>query len=124
MFTPVSLFADGVTDIPLIAANRYHIGTVHVNVQDGEAIVTYDLNSEKIAVKGEFLTFLSDLGSILTVLPEEIPGTGLPFGKGIDTADAIGESKEMLLFMRLVIDFDIYAPGIEVYHEGMFGQGT
>ena len=41
MFTPVDLTKDGVTEIPLIAANLYIVGNVNVTVADGKMKVEY-----------------------------------------------------------------------------------
>lgn len=120
MFTPVDLSAEGVQSFPLIAANMHYIGDVQVTVQGGSANIGYTLNSGKIKVKEEFLTFFSGLDAVTTVLPEEMPEPGVTMRVDIPVKDILGESAKGLLYLRLVIDYDIYANGIQRYREGMF----
>jgi hypothetical protein len=120
MYTPVDLTQDGVQTFPLIASNVHIIGTVSVTVDDGKATVAYKLDTKKIKVKDEFLTFFPDLESVKAVEPEELKEQGFLFGELIQVAEQLHGADSVLLFLRLVIDYDIYADGVKRYYESVY----
>ena len=120
MYTPVDLAQDGVQTFPLIASNVHIIGNVSVTVEDGKATVAYKLDTEKIKVKEEFLTFFPDLESVKTVEPEELKEQGLVLGEPIHVAEQLHGADSVLMFLRLMIDYDIYADGVRRYYESVY----
>ena len=120
MYTPVDLTKDGVQTFPLIASNVHIIGTVLVTVEDGKATVAYKLDTKKIKVKEEFLTFLPDLASVNSVEPEKMEDLWYKLNEPFPVNEKLQNAGNALMFMRLVIDYDIYADGVERYHESMY----
>ena len=120
MYTPVDLTKDGVQTFPLIASNVHIIGNVSVTVEDGKATVAYKLDTEKIKVKEEFLTFFPDLESVKTVEPEELKEQGFVLGEPIPVAEQLNGADSVLLYLRLVVDYDIYADGVKRYYESVY----
>ena len=120
MYTPVDLTQDGVQTFPLIASNVHIIGTVLVTVEDGKVTVAYKLDTKKIKVKEEFLTFFPDLESVKTVEPDELKEQGFVFGEHIHVAEQLHGANSVLMFLRLVIDYDIYADGVKRYYESVY----
>ena len=120
MYTPVDLTQDGVQTFPLIASNVHIIGTVSVMVEDGKATVAYKLDTKKIKVKEEFLTFLPDLASLGTVEPGEMEDLGFKLNKPFPVNEKLQNAGSSLMFLRLVIDYDIYADGVKRYYESMY----
>ena len=122
MYTPVDLTQDGVLTFPLIASNVHIIGTVLVTVEDGMATVAYKLDTKKIKVKEEFLTFLPDLASVDTVEPGEMEDLGFMLNEPFPVNEKLQNAGSSLMFLRLVIDYDIYADGVNRYHESMYNK--
>ncbi len=120
MYTPVDLTQDGVKTYPLIASNVYIIGSVSVTVEDGNATVAYTLATKKIKVKEEFLTFLPGLEGLDTVEPEEMADRGFKLNEPFPVNEKLKDAGGTLMFLRLVIDYDIYADGVKRYYEGMY----
>jgi hypothetical protein len=118
MYTALDLAEDGIRDIPLIASNRYRIGTVHVNIQGGNATVSYSLASKSISVKEEFLSLLPSLDGLTAVEPEALADKNLPFGNAMDLKELLGEGRKAILYMRLLVTYDIYAEGVTEYFGG------
>jgi hypothetical protein len=120
MYTPVDLTKDGVQTFPLIASNVYIIGSVSVTVEDGKATVAYKLDTKKIKVKEEFLTFLPALASVATVEPEEMEDLGFKLNEPFPVNEKLQYASSALMFLRLVIDYDIYADGVRRFYESMY----
>jgi len=86
MYTPLDLTKEGTLAIPLIASNRYRIGTVQVTVKDGLVSASYQVTADKVEVKEEFMTFLPGLEGLESVEPETLIGRAVPFGTPVDIA--------------------------------------
>ncbi len=111
-YTPVDLTQDGDTEVPLIASNRYRIGTVKITVKDGQVWANYQITADKVQLKEEFMTFMPGLEGVETLEPQALAGKGVPFGAPVDAA-GLGENGRALFFMRLVLTYDIYADGVK-----------
>ncbi len=122
MYTPVDLSQAGVQTFPLIASNAYIIGSVSVTVEDGAATAAYTLHTKKIKVKEEFLTFFPDLASVKDVEPEKWTEPRFAFGKPVLLEEQLHGAASTLMFLRLVIDYDIYADGVVRYYESAYKQ--
>ena len=120
MYTPVDLSQDGVQTFPLIASNAYIIGSVSITVEDGAATVAYTLHTKKIKVKEEFLTFFPDLAGVKDVEPEKWTEPRFAFGEPILLEEQLHGAASTLMFLRLVIDYDIYADGVVRYYESAY----
>ncbi len=120
MYTPVDLTQNGVKTYPLIASNVHIIGSVSVTVEDGNATVAYTLATKKIKVKEEFLTFLPGLEGLDTVDPEEMADRGFKLNEPFPVNEKLKDAGGTLMFLRLVIDYDIYADGVKRYYESHY----
>ncbi|MPN08129.1 hypothetical protein SDC9_155407 [bioreactor metagenome] len=112
MYTPLDLTAEGILEVPLIASNRYRIGTTQVTVKNGQVSASYEVTADKVEVKEEFMTFLPGLEELVSVEPVALADRAVPFGTSVDIA-SLGKSGQALFFMRLVVTYDIYADGVQ-----------
>ena len=111
MYTPVDLTIEGTLDVPLIASNRYRIGTAQVTIKQGQVSATYTITADMVQVKQEFIAFLPGLDGLETVEPEALESLNVPLGTPVDIASLGGS--QALFFMRLVVTYDIYADGVQ-----------
>ncbi len=112
MYTPLDLTKEGTLDVPLIASNRYRIGTAQVIVKDGQVTANYQVTAHKVEVKEEFMAFLPGLEGLVSAEPEALADSAVPFGTPVDIA-SLGGGGQALFFMRLVVTYDIYADGVQ-----------
>ena len=110
MFTPVDLSGDGEQVFDLIAGNKHIIGSVHVVVADGAVTVTYE-TINGVTVKGEFLTFFSDLASVTTL--DESQLTGYAFGEAISIEEQLNGDTKVLLYIHNDVAYRDDARGLE-----------
>jgi len=111
MYTPIDLTKEGTLDIPLIASNRYRIGTAQVTIKEGQVSAAYTITADKVEVKHEFMAFLPGLDSLETVEPEALTNLSIPLGTTVDIVSLGGS--QALFFMRLVVTYDICADGVQ-----------
>jgi hypothetical protein len=111
MYTPLDLTKEGTLDVPLVASNRYRIGTAQITVREGHLSAVYQITADKVQVKEEFMAFLPGLDGLESVEPETLTDRSIPFGTQVDIS-SLGESKQALFFMRLLVTYDIYADGV------------
>ncbi len=97
MFTPVDLSVEGEQTFDLIAAHKHIIGTLYVNVADGQVTVTYEA-SNRVEMKSDFFTFFADLASVTTVDEKELSGYTL--GEAISIEDQLGGDTKVLLYFN------------------------
>jgi hypothetical protein len=112
MYTPLDLAKEGTLDVPLIASNRYRIGTAQVVVKDGQVSASYLVTADKVEVKEEFMAFLTWLEGLSSVEPEALADSAVPFGTPVAIA-SLGGDGQALFFMRLLVTYDIYADGVQ-----------
>ncbi len=114
MFTPIDLSVDGVQTFDLIAGNFHWIGTVSVEVKEGNVTVTYDLvNNYEIHNYGEFLTILPSLADVTEVDIDEM--TNYAYGEPISIEEDLGGDTKVLLFMCNNVLYPEDAAGIEFF---------
>lgn len=112
-FTPLDLSVDAEMAISLIASNLYRIGTVNAVISNGSVTVTYQV-AEGILVKSEFMTLLPSLDDVREVEPSLLSSSALPFGRPASIIqDLSGDTKVLLLYVNLVVDYNGNEKGIE-----------
>jgi hypothetical protein len=116
MYTPLDLAAEGKSTFPLIATNHYIIGSVDVTVAGGSVRVEYTLNSSKVTVKNEMMTFFPDLASVKTVEPAALEAQNFPFDTAISIRDNLVGNTSVLLYIALSVDYNYFAAGVESYN--------
>ena len=97
MFTPVDLSVEGEQTFDLVAAHKYIIGTVFINVADGQVTVTYEA-SRRVEMKSDFFTFFPDLASVTTV--DETQLTGYTYDEPISIEEQLGGDTKVLLYFN------------------------
>ena len=98
MFTAVDLSEEGEFHYDLVAGNIHVIGTLTVIVADGTVTVDYDLISNEISVKSEFMTIFASLADVDSIDPEDL--TGYAFGQPISIADDLGGDTQVLIYVN------------------------
>ncbi|MBO4925769.1 MAG: hypothetical protein J5472_04770 [Clostridia bacterium] len=106
--TPLDVSEAGVYTYPLIASNRYTVGTATVVVEDGWQTVSYQLNSNRILVHSESLVFYSDLDA----LRAGTDGQAFDFGQPIRLTDTFGKDTRLIMGITLKADYDMEDPMI------------
>jgi YD repeat-containing protein len=107
MFTPVDLSHDGTQTFEMVGGNMYVLGQVSLTVAGDSVTVTYSTVKGKyghIYMKSEYLNFFKDLGSVTTVVPEDL-GEGFRFGEAISIQKDLGGDTNVLMFVRNVATF-------------------
>ena len=98
MFTPVDLSVEGEQTFDLIAGNMHHIGTVTVNVAEGNVTVTYKLFNEGATdVVEEFMTILPAIADVTALDFDAM--TNFAYGEPISIQDVLGGDTKVLLFI-------------------------
>lgn len=112
--TPLDVSETGVYTYPLIASNRYTVGTAIVVVEDGWQTVSYQLNSDKIQVHAESLVFYSDLDA----LRAGTEGQAFEFNEPISLEDTFGQDTHLIMGITLKADYDMDDPLIRWFSGG------
>ena len=109
--TPIDLSTDGVYTYPLIASNRYTVGTATVVLDHGVQTITYRLNSSSIMVHSESLVIYPDLQALRTGARAE----SFSFGKPIDIQTAFGDDRRVIIAITLKADYDAVGFGVQYF---------
>jgi hypothetical protein len=115
MYTPLDLSVNGKQTLPLIATNHYVIGSVIVAIANGKVHVAYRLNSDKVHVTKEFMTFFPDLTSVKTVDPEALEAQNFPFDTAVSIQENLAGDTSILLYVALSVNYNYFAAGILPY---------
>ena len=108
--TPVDLTADGVYTYPLVASNRYTVGTVTVIIGGGTLMVSYHLSSQEVWIHSESLVIYPDLNALRT----GDNAVSFPFDTLISAA-GFGEDPTIILSIVLKADYNILADGVQYF---------
>lgn len=107
--TPLDLSQDGVLSYPLIASNRYMVGTATVTIDEGMQTVSYHLSSSQITVHSQSLVIYPNLDALRT-------GDGaaaFEFDTPIDLALHFGEDTRVILGITLKADYNTHGYGVQ-----------
>ena len=103
MFTPLDLSKDGVSTIPLVAANSVYVGAVTVKVENGKLTVNYQVDYPAMRDDMAFALLPSldqvtdvDIGMMKTY----------PFGREISIQDDLAGDTRVLLYVLGHADYD------------------
>jgi hypothetical protein len=118
MYTPLDLSAEGKRTFPLIATNHYIIGSVDVTVAGGSVRVEYTLNSSKVTVENEMMTFFPDLASVKTLDPLALEAQNFPFDTAVSIGDNLAGDTSVLMYICLSVDYNYFTAGIKPYEGG------
>ena len=108
----IDLEKEGVTEYPLIASNRYRIGTVFVTVNKTELTVRYQFSISRYELREEFLTYFSSLENIRTLDTEKLKGNTFAFNQPTPLSEVPQEKGKTILFMRLLLNYDSFDQGV------------
>ena len=109
--TPIDLSEDGVYTYPLIASNRYTVGTATVVIAEGVETVTYRLNSTQIQVHSESLVIYPNLEALRTGENAE----AFTFGEPIDIQKYFGEDTLVIIAITLQADYNAVGFGVQYF---------
>ncbi len=118
MYTPLDLSREGTLTVPLVASNQYVIGTVLLESRGGKVTVSYETDIAGVNVRSEFLTFFSDLESVVTIEPSELTAWGFPLGTPFSIQKGLLGDTSVLMYLALLVDYDTDASGIRDYSHG------
>ena len=108
----VDLQQEGRTSYPLIASNRYRIGTVHLDIREGHLRVSYQVFLRRWHLREEYLNFFPSLAAVRSEDLEHLSPDSYAFGQPIPLSDLPRESGQSLLFLRLLLDYDAFDEGL------------
>jgi hypothetical protein len=120
MLAAVDLKKDGVQEFPLIASNAYVVGTVYVTVDKGAVKARYELGTNEAVVKEEYLAWFGSMDDMKTAEPEDMTSQAVPLMEPVNIAEMFPGADSVLLFLRLKLDYDIYADGVKRFYEGQY----
>ena len=109
--TPLDISGEGTFTYPLIASNRYTVGTATVIIEGGTQTVRYDLNlnSSQITVLSESLVIYPSLDSLRTGMD----AAAFEFNTPISIADNFGDDPHIILGIILKADYNALASGVQ-----------
>ena len=111
--TPLNLSLEGTFTYPLIAVNRYNVGTMTVSVSQNELTVTYQFDTRTARVNSETLIIYENL--------EEVKNPqGLRFfevNQPIPIRENLGRDGNVILSLILRADFDAASAGVSYFWE-------
>ena len=110
--TPIDLSVDATYTLPLIASNRYAVGTVTVVVANGSLTVTYKVNSWKIEVVDETLKLYASKADLLAGNAVEAA-----YGAAINTAEIFGADNKVIIAVELTAHYDVNTYGVQWFTE-------
>lgn len=103
MFTPVDVSKDGVTEIPLIAANRYIVGKLIVTVAEGKLKLEYNI-SHRVELNDITFTIFTSLADVTEV---EIGSMkNYEFGQEISISDELNGSNVAMIWVLGHANYD------------------
>ena len=108
--TPLDLSVEGSFTYPLIATNKFTVGTMTVTISNGTMTVTYKLNSNQFNVRSEALVFYSNLEALRKPTTENT--YSFSFGQPIDIAQTFGEDTRVILSFFMKADYDQLGNGV------------
>ena len=103
---------EGRTSYPLIASNRFRIGTVYLDIQEGSLTVSYRTSLSSWHLREEYLTFFPSLAAVHSEDLERLLPESYAFGQPIPLSDLPQEAGQSLLFLRLLLDYDAFDEGL------------
>ena len=109
--TPLDLSEDGVYTYPLVASNRYTIGTATVEVDHGIQTVSYHLNSSSILVHSESLVIYPNAEALRT----GENAASFAFDDPIDIAEYFGSDERVIMAISLKADFNAVGLGVQSF---------
>ena len=99
MFTPFDASQDGKQTYELVASNRYIVGTLTLEIKDGNLTVDYKLaDPTKFDVTLEFFTVLNEMGDISKYEPEELQNLRMAVRKPINLEETFGDDRNLVLY--------------------------
>ena len=122
--TPVDLTKPQVLSFPLVAQGGYVVGTVTVTVDDkGQLTIAYALTAKGAVLKAGGLAFLPTEWDLTELLPEDVAETAVDPTQMLtytaSPADIPQKDGLAMLCLHFVVDFDVYAEGVQEYRPEM-----
>ena len=98
MFTPFDASQDGRQTYELVASNTYIVGTLTLEIKDGNLTVDYTLNSSTIDITLEFFTVLNQIDEITQYEPEQLLDRRMTVKRPINLEETFGEDRNLVLY--------------------------
>ena len=106
MFTPFDASRDGRQTYELVASNMYIVGTLTIDIQNGQLIIDYKLaDTSKFDITLEFFTVLSRIEDINRYEPEELLSLKMNTKQPISLDDHFGEDRQLVLYFCSRCDY-------------------
>ena len=98
MFTPFDASQDGRQTYDLVATNRYIVGTLTIDIRNGEMTIDYQLSSNTVDITLEFFTVLNKIGDIHEYEPENLLPLRMSVRRPINLQETFGDDRNLVLY--------------------------
>lgn len=98
MFTPFDASREGRQTYELVATNRFIVGTLTIDIRNGEMTVDYQLIGDTVNITLEFFTVLSQLDDIHVYEPEDLMDLRMTTRRPINLQDTFGDDRNLVLY--------------------------
>ncbi|MBR5303070.1 MAG: hypothetical protein IKU38_09565 [Clostridia bacterium] len=118
MFTPVDLSEEGTQTFDLIAGNKFVVGEVSVQVENGRFQVDYTYNSTSIKIGREYFNIFPDYRSIEEENLENLHAQKrFSYGRSYSIADKLEGDTDVILFVCNTATFSETTRGVGEYYK-------
>ena len=111
--TPLDVTMDGTFTFPLIASNRYTVGSMTAAINRGTLTVSYQFNSSQFRVNSETLIIYPDLNTLRDPVQPSFYELNTP----IDIRESFGDADVVLLSLLIRADYDAAGTGVSLFAE-------
>lgn len=99
MFTPFDASKDGRQTYELVASNMYIVGTLTIDIKDGNMTIDYKLaDTSKFDITLEFFTVLNRIQDITQYEPEKLLNLRMTTKQPINLEEKFGEDRDLVLY--------------------------
>lgn len=108
MGTAVDLGRTGTFSYPLVASNKYEIGTASITVTSDSLTVDYTLNSGVDAqITRDALYVFTDMNELVSLSPSHLSlYRSLPFGEPISIPNTLGGAPYGVIYLPITLSYD------------------
>ncbi len=106
MFTPFDASVDGTQTYTLIGSNRYNVGTLTLDVRNGNVTVNYKVYSN-VDITLEFFTILNQMSDLHEYEPESLSYLSMVPGHAYSIADDFSGDTNLVLYFCSRADYSI-----------------
>ena len=106
MFTPFDASKDGRQTYTLIGSNRFDVGTLTIDVRNGQVTVNYKVYNE-VDITLEFFTILNQMSDLHEYEPEALSRLSMVPGRAYSIEDDFGGDTNLVLYFCSRADYSI-----------------